>query len=168
MAKLEGWRPKTRAERKRLHERTPPHHVDAEEWFSYTTFNVATNLTTRGKLLARFYEWADTTGGMKPWLAMVLNPHAAKGVPVLRQQWYWMHRQDFYAVCEQSYYGASSVHRVRLFYKQASGGVLWLASSQLGPVRFFAQEAVALAYYETLEQKKWHMAAHELDKVVAM
>ena len=163
MSKLDAWRPKRRSfQARRIHE--VPFHEQEDEWFSLQTFDLNVELTTIVKLLDRFYEWNNTEDGMKPWIVQRLDPQEG----AIRHIWYFAHYKDFHAICEHSFLGPHKVHRIRLFYRQGSGRVLWLASAQLGPLFFYSEKRGAEAYTEVLDHRLWYCAESERNKIVPM
>ena len=164
MAKLEGWRPKKRVRQK--YEPEPvPFEWQEDEFFSYHTFERVQTLTTRGKLVERFYRKNHCEDDCNAWIACKLDPIEYQGG---RHVWWFVHFDDFYVTVELSHYGPHRTHRARLFYRQEAGSVLWLASAQLGPLYFFSKEKITMAYFEVLAKRLFFISEKESNKVVAM
>ena len=165
MGKLEGWSPRRRGFERREPE-LPPLEMQEDDWFSFHQFNKPDHAyTTRGALVAKFYEWNVPDEGINPWITMSFDP--PKYTPPGSHTYWFVHYQDFYVRIDPNMRSPQGIHRARLYYRQSGRrGNLWLASCQIGPMYFFSASKICAALIEAIAQKKFFISEKSARQVV--
>lgn len=139
---------------------------EAFDIYDWEVFQYVYSLTTKGKLIDRFYEFNNTGDGMSGWIKLCLNPKPI--TPPRVNRWLVIHFGDFYSYVEQNPHTGAGPHSVRLYYRSRSNRIYWLASCQIERAFFFREEEIVQHLFRILHRREFFQTDKEKEKVIAI